>query len=308
MTGLRDLPTAAALAAVLAAAPAPALADRFCDPSEPRRACPMVNGSYHVRVPDGAGPFPAVVMLHSSGESGADFVTGDFYAETIVARGFALIVPNGSRQTFADGSSGPGWHLRETATGGRDDITFIEKVIENAATRFDVDPARVLLTGYGLGASLAWETACLSPDTAAAYAPRNGGFYTSLPEACRAPFRLLHVHSRTDDGWPLVGPLESPPGAAPMPIQDTLQLASDTLGCEGSEPVVEGMPEGHQAVVWRGCGEGAELALVLHDNGNLTTAETVGLVLDWFLPDHLPPEGTDPAPPGSTTRFIRPPN
>jgi len=266
-----------------AALAAPAPAQTGCGPEgDPATPCRLTNGSYHALVPEGDGPFPVVIALHSSGETGADLVASEFYRTMLTAKGIALLAPNGGPQTFADGTEAAGWHLRQTGTGGRDDISFLETMMADAARRFPLDVSTALVTGYGLGASMAWETACLSPDTAFAYAPRNGGFYTSLPEACRGPFRLMHVHSNVEGGWPLTDPIEGAEGAAPQPVQSMMSMAAASLECAGSAPVTADLPEGHTMVAWTGCEEGADLRLLLHRAGAATTADTMSEILSWW--------------------------
>jgi polyhydroxybutyrate depolymerase len=231
-------------------------------------------------------------VLHNAGESARALADAPLLAAEALARGYAVIAPEGLPQRFADGTEAPGWRLRGTETGGRDEISFMEAVLADAADRHGIDRDRVLLTGHGLGASLVWETACLSPDTARAYAPRDGGFWGALPEDCAGPARVLHAHAPGPEAWPLQEAREGPEGAAAaMPIEAHLELARTTSGCGESAPLTAGLPEGHDGLAWSDCAEAGALRLVLHRDRGRTTAALMRHILAWFetdFPDVVP--------------------
>lgn len=245
-------------------------------------ACTLPAGTYHVMTPEVAGPHPVVVMLHDAGGTAGDLVMADAVTTTALARGFAVIAPQGLEQAMADGTALAGWRLSGTRSGGRDDISFLERVIADAAENHDIDAARVLVTGYGHGAALAWEAACERPDFAAAFAPRNGGYFAALPEGCAGTTRILHLHAPVEGSWPLATDAEAPEGAAPfMPIQSHLTMAAASFGCAGTGSG-EDLPEGWDTVVWSGCEEGAALQLILHPESARTSALQFDVILDWF--------------------------
>ncbi|MEM7499837.1 MAG: dienelactone hydrolase family protein [Pseudomonadota bacterium] len=245
--------------------------------------CSLTAGEYYLRLPDGAGPFPAVVFLHNAGETGAEVLDTPLVERLVLSMGYAAIAPQGLTQRFAGGEEAAGWRLTGTQTGGRDDLVFLETVLDDAAARHGIDRDRVLLTGYGLGASLVWEAACFAPETANAYAPRDGGFWGALPEECAAPVRLMHVHAPAPGGWPLTEPAEGAEGiASQQPIQSHLELARRANGCGESTPLTAGLPEGHDGLAWEDCTDTAELQLVLHGANGRTTEALFRHVLDWF--------------------------
>ncbi|MEL6336632.1 MAG: dienelactone hydrolase family protein, partial [Pseudomonadota bacterium] len=261
-------------------------------------ACTLPAGSYHLLSPAGDGPHPAVMLLHDAGGSAAQLMGASSLLDSALARGFAVIVPQALDQAMADGSVMPGWGLSGTRSGGRDDITFIERVIADSAEQHGIDASRILVTGYGHGAALTWEAACARPEAAAAFAPRNGGYFAALPEACAGDTAVLHMHAPVEGGWPLATPGETAEGAAPfVPIQDHLTLAAAAFGCEGRGGSDLSLPAGWDGVAWSGCAEGASLSLVLHPESARTSALQLDVMLDWFeatLPPAAPaPEEAD---------------
>lgn len=280
-------------------------ADRFCNSGDTRIACSLPSGDYHVRTPDGPGPFPAVVILHSAGETGADIVNDPFYVAMVLGRGFAIVAPTGRPQPYSDGRTATGWHVRKTSTGGRDDAAFITSVIEVAAQRFQLDRKRTLLTGYGNGATLVWELACLSPSTASAYAPMNGGFYEALPGRCRAPVRMFVLHSRRDGFWPLDADdvRVQANRATPVPTRAHLELIQRINGCGTPAAGAGEAPENTTLIGWRGCHSGSDLVFLEQQGTAVLTADIFATVLDWFEPP-APPSRV--APPGVGSVFRRP--
>ncbi|MEM6678415.1 MAG: hypothetical protein AAF675_11150 [Pseudomonadota bacterium] len=260
--------------------------------------CSLAAGHYHLRLPEGEGPHPAVVLLHNAGEDAAALADDPVLAGMAVAAGYAVIVPQGLPQRFADGNEVTGWRLAGTQTGGRDDLSFLSHVLADASEKHGIDAGRVLLTGHGLGASLTWEAACLDPLLAAAYAPRNGGFWGALPEDCTGPIRLLHVHAPVANGWPLS---EEDPGegdaASRLPVQAHLTLARESNGCGESAPIPEGLPDGHDGLLWQDCDEGADIRLVLHRDAGQTTARLMAYLLNWSASG----TGTDALPGGDNS-------
>jgi phospholipase/carboxylesterase len=94
-------------------------------------------------IPAGAGtnPIPLLVMLHGAG---GDEAPVDVVAGAAVERGVAVLIPK-SRQVT--------WDL---ALGGfGEDVTFINRALEETFRRVRVDPGHIVLAGFSDGASYA---------------------------------------------------------------------------------------------------------------------------------------------------------
>ncbi|MEM9761670.1 MAG: hypothetical protein AAF968_04030 [Pseudomonadota bacterium] len=247
-------------------------------------SCTITGGAYVVRLPEGDGPHPAIMLLHNAGETAETVASSPLVEEIMLPAGFAVIAPQGLPQRFSGDVEASGWRLSGTETGGRDDLTFLDIVLADATAKHGIDRDRVLLTGHGLGASLVWEAACFDPEVASAFAPRDGGFWGDLPEDCAAPVRLMHIHAPTADGWPLTEAAGGEDGAASQqPIQAHLALARAANGCGESRELETTLPAGHDALTWDGCESPSDLQLVLHQSAGSTTEVVIRHLLDWFV-------------------------
>ena len=133
-------------------------------------------------LPEGKGPFPAVVLVHGSGSSNMDEKVGKLtpfkdIALGLAQRGIASVRYN--KRSFAHGLK----MLR-----ARTPITVREEVIEDALLaaamlRADsrIDPARVFLAGHSMGAMLAPRIEC------------EGGDFRGLVLLAGSPRRLEEI-------------------------------------------------------------------------------------------------------------------
>ncbi len=179
-------------------APVPALAG--CGPDA--APCLLPGGQYEAELPTAvAGPLPAVIFVHGYGSSGEGTMRNRGMVDALLARGYAVIAPDGSPMVGRDGRS---WAFR-ASPGGRDDVAFLQAVRDDAVARFGLDPRRLLLAGFSVGGSMVSYTACAAPQAFSAYAPVSGGFWRPHPDRCAGPVRLLHTHGWSDTTVPLEG-------------------------------------------------------------------------------------------------------
>ena len=146
MTALRRT-GAVCLAATLLAGCA-AGAGRVAFPAEPRPGT-VFHAFYK---PEGAGPFPAIVLLHTCGGVWSGHMT--LWAKRLVARGYAALVvdsftPRGGRAcnipTYFPAT------LDQVVDDALAALTYLR-------ARFDIDGARIGVTGFSYGASAALRT------------------------------------------------------------------------------------------------------------------------------------------------------
>ena len=261
---------------------APALAGGKCDFSGFDKPCSVQGGNYRALTPDGDGPFPAMVYLYGSGGKSATIANHPLFHAAVVQRGYTLVVPAAKTMQYRRNYADTGWFLRHEAVEGpgRDDVLFLERVIDDAVRRFRVDRNRVLLVGQSRGAFLIWEIACHEPDMATAYAVHAGGYLGKMPRPCLRPVRFLHTHGTSDEIVPLAGLIASG-GVTMAPVPSSLEVMARTNDC-GAEPTEAAVTLGMARTRWTGCETGSSLDLMLHQGGHGMPNEWFRAVIDWF--------------------------
>lgn len=264
---------ALAAAALMAAAVAPAHAE--CGLGEP--TCDVPLGAYRIALPEGDGPHPAVLFIHGFGASSESALR---MGSAMVARGYAVIGPQGLQR---DGGSGPtSWSFIPGRPQARDETAFFREVIDDAAARHGIDPARLLLTGYSIGGSLTSYIACETPGFARAYAPLAGAFWRPHPplDGCAGPVDLFHTHGWVDGTVPIEG---RPLGGGAIRQGDVfyaMQVWRETNGCTGLRPDRFDVGDLYWQRIWESC-EAGSLRLALHPGGHGVPPGWADLVIDW---------------------------
>ncbi|MEM6664974.1 MAG: alpha/beta fold hydrolase, partial [Pseudomonadota bacterium] len=252
--------------------------------------CTAPLGTYHVALPDTPAPqggYPAVVYFHGAGGAGKRIFDNTAMLDTLTARGFAVIGPDGMERPGS--RFGPGWFFRPESPALRDEMAFTRAFLDDAASRHGINRERVVLSGYSIGGSLVWYLACHDPGVAAAYAPFAGGFWRPHPEDCAGPVRLLHTHGWRDQTVPLEGrPLRN--GQIYQgDVFEGFQVWRQENGCtklRADQFVTDGP-------FWRrihtSCTPGTALEFALHPGGHSRPgADWATLVANWF--ETLPAE------------------
>jgi dienelactone hydrolase len=176
------------------------------DASRLARADNSVGLTGELRVPDGSGPFPTVVLMHGCG--GLGNAEGGWVAP-LAAAGYATFV--------VDSFTGRG--LREVCTSSRA-LLSVQRLpdaygaLRLLATHPRVDRRRIALMGFSHGGSVtlfsatAWATEEYGREAAAAFAaflPFYPGCNSDFPER-RAVSAPLRVHIGELDDWTPAAP------------------------------------------------------------------------------------------------------
>ena len=119
---------------------------------------------------------PLVIALHEAGSSGAAFETRTGFDSIADNRNWLVVYPESqSLQTTSGPSKEWQYGCCETTEEGTQDLTFIRTMISTLVAQENVDPQRVWVTGFSVGASMADRLGCEASDVIAAIAPVNGG-------------------------------------------------------------------------------------------------------------------------------------
>ncbi len=137
---------------------------------------------------------------------------------------------------------------------------FAAALIDELARRWPIDPARVYVTGFSNGASLAFRVAAELAERVAAAAPVAGHLWLDDPRPRRA-VPLLLIAGAADPLNPLDGgTVETPWGRTEYhpPPEESARRWAAAIGCD---PVADAVPErpGVRTTRWSGGPHGAEV-------------------------------------------------
>lgn len=258
--------------------PFPAAADGC---GTPEGVCEIEGGFYRLALPQGAaGPVPAMVFLHGWNASSEGVMKNAALREAVLARGYALIAPEGSPRREGDPLD---WSVRDMMPRPpRDDMAFLAAVIGDAGRR-GADRGRILMAGFSRGGSMVWDIACLAPGLAAGFAPVSGAFWEPLPDDCNGPVSLFHTHGWTDRVVPLEGRILRDGRLIQGDAFASLAILRDMAGCRARMPETTPMEAGGKLWFrhWTDC-PGGRIDLMLHPGGHALPEGWAERALDWF--------------------------
>lgn len=243
--------------------------------------CSVALGNYNLELPDGAaakGAIPALMFLHGYGGSADATMSNKGMVDAVLARGFAVIAPEGLPREGTDRLS---WSFIPGRPVQRDETAFLRAVADDAAVRFGIDRAHMLLGGFSIGGSLTSYVACNDPTAFEAYVPVAGSFWRPHPEGCKGPVRLLHTHGWTDVTVPLEG-RKLGSGAAQGDVWHAMEIWRVTNGCDRMLPDAFGTVGEFWLRRWTSCTPGSALEFALHPGAHGIPKGWADLALDWY--------------------------
>ncbi|MGQ0564349.1 MAG: alpha/beta hydrolase family esterase [Gemmobacter sp.] len=262
-----------AAATVLSATPAAADCNGAPEP------CRLANGTYHIVLPEGTtGPVPAILLLHGYGGEGVGLVRNKGIADVMLARGYAVIAPDGQQRANGEGRS---WDFHPDRPATRDETAFLVAVADDAAAKYGLDRDRMLLAGFSIGGSMTSYVACQAPDAFAAYAPVAGSFWRPHPSGCAGPVRLLHTHGTADRTVPLTG-REIMPGFVQGNVFEAMEIWRTVNGCALPEADTTSTLGIYTVRRWTDCRPGTDLRFALHEGGHSIPKGWAQMAVDWF--------------------------
>lgn len=238
-------------------------------------------GAYHISMPD--GPVQGSIMfLHGAGSSGKASINNPRWVPVALARGYAVITPNGtSWRRGLSWSFHPDWPKR------RDDVAFLQAVRDDAAKRFGLEADQMVLGGFSVGASMVHYLACQKPDAFRAYLPVGGAFWRPHPTKCAGSVRLFHTHGWYDTTVPLEGRVlrgedaTDPEAVMQGDVHYSMGLWRQTNGCTQLRGDKFETNETFWQRYWLRCDSGTALAFALFPGGHTVPEGWGDMVLDW---------------------------
>lgn len=115
--------------------------------------------------------------------------------------GLALIAVQGINGTW-DLPYGP----RTFNSTGAAEFAYFDAVIDDAVSRFAIDPNRIVASGFSAGGMMVWNLICARANRFAGFIPFSGTFWLKPPVQCAPPIsNVIHIHGDQDRTVPLNG-------------------------------------------------------------------------------------------------------
>lgn len=250
-----------------AAAFAPAGAAAACGGGTPCQVEAGENsGSYLIRLPKGASaahPVGAIVYFHGYRSSAAATMRFKSLTKVAAELGVALIAPDGLNKS---------WSFPNAPRARRDELAFMNLVLDDALARFPVDPDRIMSAGFSIGGSMSWYMACYLGERFAGHTPISGTFWRPHPTECPSPDPFIsHVHGTADTVFPLAGRLIR----KTWQQGNTREAVAYFRGRGGNKPVVEHYQVGKLNCSNAATADGGALELCLHEGGHSVRGEWI---------------------------------
>ena len=157
-----------------------------------------INREYVLYIPDsydGTSSVPLMLNFHGFGGIASDYIQEADMRSLAEVDTFILVYPQGS---YLDGSS----HWNPCPTGGdnksnADDVGFVESMISEISSQYNVDMERIYAAGYSNGGMMAYGLANYKSDLIAAVASVSGTML-NCTGSTNHPMPVVHLHGTSD--------------------------------------------------------------------------------------------------------------
>ena len=157
-----------------------------------------IDREYIIYVPNsynGTSAVPLLLNFHGFGGSASQFMQEADMRSLAEADTFILVYPQGS---CLDGSS----HWNPCPTGGdnkstADDVGFVEAMISEISSQYNLDMERIYAAGYSNGGMMAYGLANYKSDLIAAVASVSGTMLNCTGPTSH-PMPVIHLHGTSD--------------------------------------------------------------------------------------------------------------
>lgn len=166
--------------------------------------CMIGERTYRVRLPNGAADgakLGAIVMAHGYRGTAAGIMRNQNLAALADELGVVLV---------ATKSANEDWDIpgvpSDVASTGEEELAYYDAVLAAMQNQHNVDPERVMMTGFSAGGMMVWTLACHRSGSFAGFAPIAGTFWDPVPETCEGSVAsIVHIHGDADPTVPLEG-------------------------------------------------------------------------------------------------------
>jgi polyhydroxybutyrate depolymerase len=196
---------------------------------------------------DATKPLPLVVVFHGGGgNANAAIVTTEFHLKADEA-GFLAVFPDGTRpkmdepysfrnnpQTWNEGSG-----RFDSGSKNINDIGFIDAMLDDLGTKFNIDTRRIYATGFSNGASMTYYSGMNLAHRFAAIAPVSGHLWPEEVKLSR-PVPMIFIIGLSDPLNPPDGGVVNVLGRTDIkpPIYDEVVRWAQAIGCSMDTEVI----------------------------------------------------------------------
>ena len=247
------------------------------------------------------GETPLIVSLHGFGGNSADQATYVPLHERVNSDGFALLLPNGTRDDDGNRFWNPTDRCCDSGKTGEDDVAYLTELVAEARKVRDFGP--VYFFGYSNGGFMSYHIACKGLPGLRAVASLAGTSYSGDSGCGDAPgVSVLHIHGTADDVILFEGDQSEPdPEDDGEPAfytgaRDMVMRWSRMAGCDWPEHLqpyavldLDQYVPGSETQAFRlesGCAEGINIELWVGVGSNHSPGygdAFVDALLDWIL-------------------------
>lgn len=162
---------------------------------------------YRIRLPPqytGTESLPLVFNLHGNTSNAFEQELYTSFSSVADAEGFIVCHPDGMPIV---GGSGNTWNVSFQGGSTADDVGFINKIIDELHSEYNVDLTRVYSTGMSNGGYMSYKLACELTDRIAAIASVTGSMVPIELTNCApsAAIPVMQIHGTADPVVPYLG-------------------------------------------------------------------------------------------------------
>jgi polyhydroxybutyrate depolymerase len=180
---------------------------------------------------DAATAWPLVILLHGYSANGTIQDAYLQFSTTAADVGYIAIVPEGTNgaNNAQFWNADPAWCCN-FGRSAVDDKAYLNSLIDEASTRYHVDPRRVYFVGHSNGGFMAYRMACDFANRVAAVVSIAGSLPLSAADCAPSePVSVLQIHGTLDTTIPYAGVPGQYPGA-----NETTQRWATYDACAGT--------------------------------------------------------------------------
>jgi polyhydroxybutyrate depolymerase len=213
---------------------------------------------------------PLMIVLHG-GMGNAEHTQATVGMDDVADQGqFIVAYPNGIGGRFAIMENKRTWNAGrccgQAVQQNIDDVRFIERMIDEINSKFQIDMKRIYVTGMSNGAMMAYRLACDIPDKIAAIVPVSG---TLAVDNCDSAIDIpvLHIHGELDENVPFHGGkgAKGISGVAHRSVPDTMDRMTRPRQCRAPEEITR--QNGKIQEISYHCSGGAPVQLLIIKGG-----------------------------------------